>query len=281
MNQLLKITLFCIFSYNLQMAAQPPAIEVSVHGKGSSIILLGGFATDAGELWQATIEQLYKDYKCHVIHYAGFAGMPPIDFPWIPQVVSGIENYIIKNQIKDAVIVGHSLGGTLGIQLAANPKLQIKKLLIVDALPATGALMMPDFKAESPQYNSPYNNQILAMNEETFAMMAGGMAAGMSTKKESQEQIKQWMVETDRKTYVYAYTDYLKFDARNTLSNINIPVNILAAGKPYGAAVAQQTYDSQYKNLRDYDLYINEDSAHFIMMDQSQWFIEHLQSFLK
>ena len=119
------------------------------------------------------------------------------------------------------------------------------------------------------------------MNESAFHQMATGMAAGMATSANDQQQIVEWMNHTDRKTYVYGYTDYLKFDVREDLKNIDVPVTILGAGKPYGAEIAKATYNKQYENLVDYELYINADSAHFIMMDQPQWFLNQLTTALE
>ncbi|WP_194851548.1 alpha/beta fold hydrolase [Nonlabens antarcticus] len=261
--------------------AQNNPIEVTVTGDGAPIILLSGFATNGNEVWQTTVDELSKTHKCHVINYAGFAGMKPIEFPWLPKVLTNIEDYIKEKQLKKPVIIGHSLGGTLGIKLASNPDLNISRLLIVDALPATGALLFPDFKPETLQYESPYNQQMLGMDEAAFAQMAMGMAAGMTSNTIGQEQIIKWMKTTDRKTFVYAYTDYLKFDMREGLKQINIPVTILGAGKPYGEEMAKANYTKQYQNLSDYNLVMNADSAHFIMMDQPKWFMEQLNLFLK
>ena len=280
MKTLSKLLVALLFTATSFATAQQ-AISVTVTGSGEPIILLSGFATDGDEAWKETVEQLSKTHECHVVNYAGFAGMKPVEFPWLPKIVSSIENYILDKILKNPVIIGHSLGGTLGINLAANQNLKISKLLIVDALPATGALMMPDFKPENFQYNSPYNDQMLLMDENAFDQMAKSMAAGMTSNLEGQQQIFKWMKSTDRKTYVYGYTDYLKFDVRDSLKNIKIPVTILGAGKPYGEEKARANYANQYKNLNEYNLIMNPDSAHFMMMDQPEWFMNQVLAFLK
>ncbi len=279
MKSITKVLFAALLTTSVISNAQQ-AITVTVSGAGDPIILLAGFATDGDEVWQLTVDQLSKNHKCHVLNYAGFAGMEPIEFPWIPKVINGIEKYIEENQIQNPIIIGHSLGGTLGIKLAANPKLQVKKLIIVDALPAKGALMMPDFNPENFQYDSPYNQQMLEMDEAAFIQMATGMAAGMTSSKDGQDRIVNWMKTTDRKTYVYGYTDYLKFDVREDLKQIKIPVKILGAGKPYGESTARENYKTQYKNLKNYELLIHKESAHFIMMDQPGWFIKEVSNFL-
>lgn len=278
LSKVLASFILCCSSISI---AQVSAIDVTVTGTGEPIVLLSGFATKGDEVWTPVVEQLSSTYQCHVINYAGFAGNDPIEFPWLPQVIASIEDYISTENFEKPILIGHSLGGTIGVHLTANKELDISKLIIVDALPATGALMMPNFEPENFQYDSPYNNQLLQMNESAFHQMATGMAAGMATSANDQQQIVEWMIHTDRKTYVYGYTDYLKFDAREDLKNIDVPVTILGAGKPYGAEIAKATYNKQYENLVNYELFINADSAHFIMMDQPLWFLNQLTTALK
>ena len=118
------------------------------------------------------------------------------------------------------------------------------------------------------------------MNAEQFEQMATMMAKGMSLNEQAQQQIKSWIIQADRETYVYGYTDYLKMDLREDLKNINIPVTILAADKPYGKEAALNTYKQQYANLTDYELIMAENSGHFIMFDQPDWFLEQVQKIL-
>ncbi|MFT6994606.1 MAG: pimeloyl-ACP methyl ester carboxylesterase, partial [Maribacter sp.] len=163
-----------------------------------------------------------------------------------------------------------------GLWLATAAEHPFSQLIVVDALPSTGALMMPNFDSEALVYESPWNKQMLAMDDASFAVMATQMATGMSMDKEKQEQIKDWILEANRETYVYGYTDLLKLDLREAIGEINIPVTILAAAQPYGLEMAKSTYSEQYKNLQDYKIEFAADAAHFIMYDSPIWFKEKL-----
>jgi pimeloyl-ACP methyl ester carboxylesterase len=140
--------------------------------------------------------------------------------------------------------------------------------------------MIPNFNPENLAYESPYNNQQLAMDDAAFEQTAAAMSKGMSVKESAQEKIKNWILESDRKTYVYGYTDYLKLDLREDLKSISIPVTIIAASQPYGEEMVKQTYKNQYANLTDYNFIMAEDSAHFIMLDKPSWFLEQMQMIL-
>ena len=262
---------------NSQNGVAPFNVEVS--GQGAPVILIPGF-TVPGDIWKPTVTALEPYYECHVMTLAGFGGKAPIDFPWLPQINLALKDYILQNNLKDVTIIGHSLGGTIATWLAAQPDLTLKSVVLVDALPAAGTLMIPNFNPDNLAYDSSFNNQQLQMSNETFEQMAAAMAAGMSLNIEAQELIKKWIVTSDRKTYVYGYTDYLKLDLREDLKKINIPVTIIAATQPYGEATIKQTYKNQYENLNDYDLIVAQNSAHFIMLDQPDWFINQIKTLL-
>lgn len=279
MKNLILLFLLTIYSTAVLSQESNTAIDVKISGQGKPVLFIPGF-TVPGEVWHTTVENLKKDYECHVITLAGFGGKQPIEFPWLPKVNEAIKDYIIKNKLQNATIIGHSLGGTIATWLASQDDLTLSKIIVVDALPATGALMFPNFNPDDLAYESPYNNQQLAMSDTEFEQLSKNMSKGMSLKAKAQEQIKNWIIESDRKTYVFGYTDYLKLDLRENLKNISIPVKILAADLPYGKSVITETYKKQYANLSNYDLVIAENSAHFIMLDKPQWFINQIQNIL-
>lgn len=270
-----------LFTIQFQTVAQetPQPIHVDVFGKGQPIIFIPGF-TVPGEIWMPVVEKLESNYECHVLTLAGFGGIAPIEFPWLPKINTSIEDYILKNNLEDVIIIGHSLGGTIATWLASRDDSKISRLIVVDGLPAAGAIMIPDYNPDNLAYESPYNQQMLTMNEEDFKQLAKGMASGMSLNPNHQKTVKDWILMADRKTYVYGYTDYLKLDLREDLKQISAKVDILAATQPYGKDMVSQTYTSQYQNLKDYNLILVENSAHFIMLDQPDLFMKTIEQLL-
>nr|WP_321221247.1 alpha/beta hydrolase [uncultured Psychroserpens sp.] len=268
----------CLMSITFQ--AQEKAFRVEVKGQGEPILLFPGF-TCTGDVWQDVVEELSKTNECHIFTFAGFGDVPAIETPWLSQVKEGIMQYVSKNKLQKATIIGHSLGGTLGLWMATEEHAVYNKIIVIDALPSTGALMIPNFNSETIVYDNPFNQSLLDMDETSFEAMATQMASNMSLNKEKHTLIKDWILKTDRKTYVYGYTDLLKLDLRDTISKITIPVAILAATEPYGEDVVKQTFNEQYKKLGDYSIKFAKDAAHFIMFDQPEWLINAIKEELQ
>lgn len=272
-NKFLFLVLFILSGISLN--AQK-SFEVKIIGKGDPVLLFPGFAC-TGEVWNETVKELSKTNECHVFTFAGFGGLEPIETPWLTKVKEGVAKYISEKHLEKSTLIGHSLGGTLSLWLASNDVFTFNKIIVIDALPSVGALMIPNFKSEYMVYDNPYNKQMLEMKDEAFNGMATQMASGMTSNSEKQKLIRDWILMADRKTYVYGYTDLMKLDLRETIANIKAPVSILAATLPYGEETVKKTYEGQYKSLKNYSIKFAKDSAHFIMYDQPEWLINTIK----
>lgn len=276
---LIFVSLLSSINPGLNAQDAPPAIHVEVRGTGTPVVLLPGFSCP-GAVWEEIVRELEGDHECHIVTYAGFGRTPPIEFPWLPKVREELEAYLVAGGLTQARLVGHSMGGTLALWLGTSRELHPKSIVVVDGLPAMGALMIPNYDSTKIAYESPWNTQMLEMDPRAFEAMATGMAAGMAANPSRQQQIARWILEADRKTYVFGYTDLLKLDLRQDLSHIGAPVHILAATRPFGEDVARKNYETQYEGLKDYKLDFAPDAGHFIMYDQPEWFVRTLRDIL-
>ncbi|WP_340203453.1 alpha/beta fold hydrolase [Ascidiimonas sp. W6] len=272
-----RIVLFFLFlSIAISSNAQYDEFKVTVSGSGPPILLIPGF-TCTGEVWNETVAQLNKNYECHIFTLAGFGDVPAIELPWLPKIKDALLNYVKEKELDKATIIGHSLGGSLALWMASEEGILFKKLIVVDALPSIGALMIPNFEAASIVYDNPYSNNVLNMDGESFKTMATQMASYMSLNKELHSRLTDWIIKSDREIYVHGYTDLLKLDLREAIKKIEIPVTILAATYPNKEMILLQ-YEKQYKNLPQKNILYAENSAHFIMYDQPEWFMKHISS---
>ncbi|MEQ8926303.1 MAG: alpha/beta hydrolase [Fulvivirga sp.] len=254
------------------------AIKVEKQGKGNPILFLPGFTTP-GSVWNETIQNLNGTYETHVVTYAGFDGLEPIGTPWYAPIKDELIKYVETENLQNLTVIGHSMGGNLATEIAAHFNDEVSGLILVDAIPCMRELMMPGVPASSLQYDSPYNNRIIEMEADAFAQMAYGMASNMTNTKEKIEEIASWSKIADRETYVYGYTDLLKLDLRPELQNINVNTLILGATFPT-KEMTQKTFEQQYANLKNKSIVMADDSKHFIMFDQPEWFYKQVNNYL-
>ncbi|WP_128755275.1 alpha/beta fold hydrolase [Aquimarina sediminis] len=272
-----KITLLLLAIINLGFG-QAPAIKTEVMGKGKPVLFLPGFTTP-GSIWQETVDHLTSEKETHLVSYAGFNGNSPIAMPWYNTIKKELIEYIKNKNLTDVVIIGHSMGGNLATDLAAELPSTITKLVIVDALPCMRELMMPGVPESQIQYDSPYNKQMLEMKEDQFKQTTTMMAQNMTNNKDKVNTLINWMLEADRKTYVYGYTDLLKLDLRKVTDKITAKTLILGASFP-SVEIAKPNFEKQYATLKNKTIKMAVDSKHFIMFDQPEWFYAQVNSFL-
>lgn len=253
------------------------SISVTKSGQGKPVIFLPGFATP-GEVWKTTAAGL-PGHSAYLVTYAGFGGVAPVEMPWYEKLKSDLSTYIREQNLRDITLVGHSMGGNLALDLAALLPDRISKIVIADALACMREVMMPGVPAEALGYASPYNDQLLAMDATAQSAYLTQMTQNMITKPADQELVKSWMAQADRKTFVYGYVDLLKLDSRPLLASIKVPVLLMVAGQPFGPG-ALDTMKKQYEALENKTFAFAADSKHYLMLDQPEWFIQEINTFL-
>src|SRR5688500_4255301 len=93
-----KLLLFLLLVSTGILSQQHPAIKIEKSGRGAPVIFLPGFTTP-GSVWVETIRHLKRSTENHVVSYAGFKGVAPIDTPWYPRIKSELLAYISQNQL--------------------------------------------------------------------------------------------------------------------------------------------------------------------------------------
>ena len=250
------------------------SFKVIVKGKGNPVMLFPGFGC-TGQVWDETVAQVSKTHKCYIFTFAGFGDAPAIKSPWFATIKSDLEKYIIENKLKRSILIGHSIGGTLSLWLASSHPEWFEKIILVDALPASAALMIPNYKGEVIPYDNLQSKNMLNMSDADFQNSNNQSVQYMCNNKEKQKLIASWMNQSDRKTYVYGYIDMLNLDLRHDISKIKTPVTILAATNP-SLEIVTKTYKDQYKNLPAINILYAKNSAHFVMFDQPEWFLKQI-----
>src|SRR5580765_7030998 len=118
----------------LRAQTAPKSFRVQVTGHGRPMILIPGYAS-SGDTWKTTVARYQDKFTCHVITLAGFAGVAPISEHVLAAARTELASYITAQHLDHPVIVGHSLGGSLALQLATDHPDLVGPLVIVDSLP--------------------------------------------------------------------------------------------------------------------------------------------------
>lgn len=262
-------------------------LHVRVEGQGPDVIFIPGL-TSSPEIWQGAVDHLGGRYRVHRIHVNGFAGAEaganatgPVSAP----VAEEIARYIREQGLNKPAVVGHSMGGTIGMMLAARHPDLVGKLMVVDMIPFMGAMFgAPGATAESV---APVADQVYAgmanSPRATYDEQATASINGMINTEARRAEALEHMRESDQKVAASAFRELIVTDLRPELSRITAPVEVLYV-KFNDARMTPEITDGIYRmsfaTLPSAQLKRIDDSAHFIMWDQPDRFNAELDAFL-
>ncbi|AOC95077.1 Sigma factor SigB regulation protein RsbQ [Flavobacterium anhuiense] len=270
--------LFSALCLNVFAQTKQYPFEVIKTGKGKqSIIFIPGFAS-SGEVWKDTKIAFEKDFTCYTLTMSGFAGIQPQPNPSFENWKNEIAAYIKDNKIEKPILIGHSMGGGLALAIAADYPELIGKIVVVDALPCLAALSDPSFKSKENNDCSPMVAQMTGMNETQFYDMQKQMMPRLLQDQSKLEMVIGWSVKSDRNTFGQIYCDFYNTDLRAKIAQVKCPSLVLLESYFINLKPAIET---QYANLKTANFKYANKGLHFIMYDDTAWYMEQLNNFIK
>jgi pimeloyl-ACP methyl ester carboxylesterase len=256
--------------------------SVEVVGRGPDLVFMPGLASSR-ETWRATTERLRGRYRLHLVQLAGFAGEPTranATGPVLVPTAEAIDAYLAAEHLTPAVLIGHSLGGTIALYLAENHGDHLKAVMLVDVLPDTAQVMM------RPGSTADQIAMVATQLRANPAMASGGGEAAaqrLVTNPLDQQLVSSWSKASNPSVVARALADDIELDLRPGLAATKTPITLLypdnvSLNAPPGAMDA--IYVPAYAAAPNKTLVRIDASRHFIMLDQPKAFARALDDFL-
>ncbi|QNE39127.1 alpha/beta hydrolase [Hymenobacter sp. NBH84] len=267
-------------------AAAHPNFTVRVVGKGQPMLLIPGL-TCPGAVWDETVAHYQKQYQCHIISINGFGGTaaPASTENLLQNVRDQLLTYVKTQHLHKPVVVGHSLGGFLALWMSTTQPDAVGPLVIVDSLPFLSAVQNPMLTAEATKPMAEGVRQQVGRGHMDAAT-ARQMSASLMTDTARIRQATAWSVASNPATVGQAMYDMYTTDLRPDVARIQQPVLVLgawAAYKAYGSTKesTRAIFEQQYAKLPQHRIEMSEAGKHFLMWDDTQWFLAQSDAFLK
>lgn len=268
---------------------QSDRFHVRVEGEGRDIILIPGLSSSP-EVWDSTVAHLGTGWRVHRLHVQGFAGAEPkanAEGPVAAPVAEDLARYIVENDLNKPAVVGHSMGGTIAMMLAARHPDAVGRVMVVDMVPFMGAMFGAPGTNPTPESVAPIADKIYAGMADgpqaAYEAQAATAIDGMINNEALRAGPTNDMRTSDRKTSAGAYRELVVTDLRPELPRITAPTKVLYVKFNYPGMTAEMTdaiYQGSFATLPGAELKRIDDSAHFIMFDQPAAFNAELDAFL-
>ena len=248
-------------------------LHFEVFGRGQPVILLHGWLGSWG-IWQETMAYLSRSYRTYALDFWGFgeSGKKRTSYA-MQDFVQLVDQFMEYLGIDQAPLVGHSMGGTVGLMVALqNPHRTNKVVVIGSPIEGTSLAFPLKMAGIRPVARLVYN----AM----WALKLGIRAAAplISRDRRWPAMFNDDISRTTLMSFMESIRSLRQTDLRSFLSQINLPVMGM-----YGDRDIIVKPD-QWQHLAAKVPYVRierfRQAGHFIMLDETQRFIISLSDFL-
>ena len=263
-------------------------VLVERHGSaaGRPLILIPGLASGSW-VWQETVRAFSADHPVYVLTLPGFDGRPPAGPAPFAAARAAVEELIASRRLDKPVIIGHSLGGTLGFAVAEDKPAALGGLVAIDGLP-----VMPGSEAMAPEERV---RTAEAMKARVTAQPAQGFAAQQQTYMRTigvmdmgkADALAQLSGRSDPASVGQYVADVIGLDLRPGLGKIAAPVLVMApyldldaAQRGITAPATLAYYRTLLEGTPKLNVVLVAPSRHFAMFDQPQAVNEAIRTFL-
>ncbi len=261
-------------------------ITVITYGSGPDVILIPGLAGHREEAWGGVIETLDDRYRLHLVQVHGFAGTAPganVEGPVSAPVAEELARYVRETGLARPAVIGHSMGGTIGMMLTARHPDDVGRLMVVDMMPFMGELFGATGATPDGLRGIADQARARILVDPPGTGFIAQLFEGMTMDAQKESVLMRLAREGDRRTVAHAFHELIVTDMRPELSRITAPVTVLYVQPPNVQVPAQQFDTSMarlYANAPNVRLVRIDDSRHFIQWDQPARLIAEVDTFM-
>jgi pimeloyl-ACP methyl ester carboxylesterase len=264
----------------------PARISVKTVGAGSDVILIPGLGSSP-RVWREMIAAV-PGHRYHLVQVSGFAGQAPganTEGAVAAPVAEEIARYIAASGLQKPAVIGHSMGGTIGMMLAGRHPELVSKLMVVDMLPFLGVMFGPP--GTTAETVKPTADSLLTQMRSADATARQARTTATIARMVDTVPMRQGALDdsltSDPDVAARAYHELVVTDLTPELRKITAPTTVLyVVPKVPGITEAKidEWYKAAYAPLNGVTLKRVDASAHFIMWDQSAQFQAEVRAFL-
>ena len=260
-------------------------ISVAARGSGPDIILIPGLASSR-EVWEEVAARLAGKHRLHLVQLRGFGDMPAranATGPVAAPAVAELARYIREMKLRRPAVIGHSMGGTIGMMLAARHPELVGRLMVEDMVPFMGQMFAPTLDSARVLANT-MRDSLLAQHARGQPGMLEQMYPTMTRSESKRSLLLKGLQESHRPTVVNAFHELIVTDLRPELPKITAPVTVLYVA-PQGQPVTPEQFDAmmqqQYNGVGGVRLIRIPDANHFIHFDALDRFLAEVDGFMR
>ena len=237
-------------------------IYYEIHGEGKHpIVLIPGWAAGpCSEIWNFQLELATK-YKLILIDLIGYGKSEKgRDSNFIHLYGQDVKKVIEKLNLSNVILVGWSMGGAVMLEAEKLLAGRTIGLIAVDSLIQ---------KSGYERLEEDRIKQAVQPFKDNFMQSINNLIGSFMSYKMDQKMIEDWLVEIeklDSEEMIEAYSDILRWDMKELLSDIDKPIKSIVAGR----TLSTEEQRELHKQL--FDTVFIEDVGHLVAIEDPKAF---------
>ncbi len=286
---MIRLVFLFLLAFIPGVAVAQPVVQrehISIRDEGGSgpvVILIPGMSSPRA-VWDGVVPTLKAKHRVLTVQVNGVGGDDPranLKPGVLDGIVADLAAHIRAEKIEAPAVVGHSMGGLVGMMLAVRHPNSVGRLMVVDALPFIATIFDPKATAASV---TPQAEQMRAAIAATY--VAGKVPTPVtsdpggiwSNTPSGRIQVANWSAKADPRVTAIAMYEDVVTDLRPVLTKITARPFVVAYATGAGPQ-AKMLWERDYAGSGA-TLVPVADSWHFIMLDQPQAFAQVMEGFL-
>lgn len=267
-------------------AFQSARIAVETRGKGPDLILIPGLASTPA-VWSRTIDRLGQGRRLHLVSVQGFGNLPARgngEGAVMAGVAAEVRRYIGEAGLSAPAVIGHSMGGQVGLRVAADAPGRVGRLMTVDASPFFPALISPGATVGDVEPIAQLAYQAVQfLGSEGLRERGRSLGLELGGAADAVFSSMGWQG-GDRRVLAQALYEVMTVDLRHRLPDITAPVTVVYGWSADEASPRSRIGDlfrGAYASLPRPAVFERiEGAEHMVMIDQPSRFLAAAERFL-
>ncbi len=237
--------------------------------QGEALVFLHYFGGSA-QSWKWVTEMLSNEYRCIAFNLPGFGETKALNKPSIKGFSNFVQKALKRLGIESYSLIGHSMGGKIAMQIAADASTDtVNRLILIAPSPPTTEPMPEKEKKRMLQHPD---------RQEAEKTVENGIK-----KKLSQER-HQLAVETqliiDQTTWKWWLEEGMDHSIAEHVAALELPITVLASidDPVMTPAVINERV---MKVLKSAELINTKQTGHLIPMEDPDWIVEQIRHTMK
>jgi len=261
-------------------------ITVTTRGRGPDVLLIPGLASTA-EVWRGVADRLAGRRRLHLVSVRGFGDLPAganASGAVMAAVAAEVRRYIAEQDLQRPALVGHSMGGQVGLRVAADAGGRIGRVMAVDSSPFFPALISPQATVGDVEPIAQLAYQAIHfLGDEALRARGRQIGLELGGATDAVFGAMGWQG-GDRRVLAQSLYEVMTVDLRRRLPDITAPVTVVYGWSADGSSPRSRTdrlFRGAYARLRIPAAFVPiEGAEHMVMIDQPTRFQAAVDRFL-